>query len=205
MSHHFVISGVEHTVAKGQTLKSLAKLYKVDADDIAAYNGLASDTKLALGDKLLIPGGDDMSDEGGDKPAPNLGSSVVKDKNYYASHPLQTLLGYFINPLPTGHKTQGLHGYNGVDLASSAGTPIYASAGGTVIVSKENGWNGGYAKYIVIQHDNKTQTLYAHNNDNIVARGQKVVQGQVIGYVGSTGNSTGPHVHFEIRGAKNPF
>ena len=85
------ISGVEHTVTKGQTIKGIAKLYKADPADILAYNGLPEDVKLSVGDKLLIPGGDDMADEGGDKPAPNLGASVAKDKNYYITHPLQNL------------------------------------------------------------------------------------------------------------------
>ena len=74
-----------------------------------------------------------------------------------------------------------------------------------MIISREGGWNGGYGNYIVIKHGNGTQTLYAHNSRNVVKEGQTVTRGQLIGYVGSTGKSTGSHVHFEIRGAKNPF
>ena len=59
--------------------------------------------------------------------------------------------------------------------------------------------------YIVITHSNDTQTLYAHNSSNIVTAGWHVVQGQVIGYIGRTGKTTGCHIHFEVRGAKNPF
>ncbi|MFH1170327.1 MAG: M23 family metallopeptidase [Candidatus Vogelbacteria bacterium] len=188
------ISGIQHAIVKGETLKSIAKKYRGDANEIAQYNGFDLDTPLVVGETLIVPDGEETPPPttSGRRPRPPRGSGPS-----YA--------GYYIRPIKGGVRTQGIHGYNGVDLADSTGAPIYASAGGTVIVSKENGWNGGYAKYIVILHDNKTQTLYAHNNDNIVARGQKVVQGQVIGYVGSTGNSTGPHVHFEIRGAKNPF
>jgi murein DD-endopeptidase MepM/ murein hydrolase activator NlpD len=69
----------------------------------------------------------------------------------------------------------------------------------------KTGWNGGYGKYIVISHPNGTQTLYAHNLENYVSVGDAVVRGQIIGSVGSTGKSTGPHLHFEVRGAKNPF
>ena len=188
------ISGIRHTIVKGETLKSIAKKYQGDASEIAQYNGLDSNATLIVGETLIVPDGEETP------PPPASGRQP---------HPIRgggpSYAGYYIRPIKGGVRTQGIHGYNGVDLANLTGTPIYASAGGTVIVSKESGWNGGYAKYIVIQHDNNTQTLYAHNNDNIVARGQKVVQGQVIGYVGSTGNSTGPHVHFEIRGAKNPF
>ena len=72
-------------------------------------------------------------------------------------------------------------------------------------VSRGSGWNGGYGSYIVVSHPNGTQTLYAHNSANLVVAGERVSQGQVIGKVGSTGRSTGQHVHFEVRGAQNPF
>jgi len=80
-----------------------------------------------------------------------------------------------------------------------------ASAAGEVIIAREGGYNGGYGSYVVVRHDNGTQTLYAHMSQVDAYSGQEVAQGQVIGYVGSTGRSTGPHLHFEIRGAKNPF
>jgi murein DD-endopeptidase MepM/ murein hydrolase activator NlpD len=98
-----------------------------------------------------------------------------------------------------------LHGHNGIDLAAPVGTPVLASAGGKVIVSRMGGYNGGYGIYVVISHSNGTQTLYAHLNANWVSVGEEVVQGQVIGTVGRTGRVTGPHLHFEVRGAKNPF
>ncbi len=206
------ISGVEHTVTKGQTLKSIAKQYKVDSSDIIAYNGLSDDAKLAVGDKLMIPGGDAMADEGGDKPAPNLGSSVAKDKNYYVSHPLQNLLGYFINPVPTGHKTQGLHGpgHRGIDIGAPVGTPIYASAAGKVVATKtgckvgQSRCGGGYGNMAIVEHPNGTRTLYAHMSKLGTNGGAMVAQGQIIGYVGNTGRSTGPHIHFEVFSAKNP-
>ncbi len=206
------ISGVEHTVTKGQTIKGIAKLYKADPADILAYNGLPEDVKLSVGDKLLIPGGDDMADEGGDKPAPNLGASVAKDKNYYITHPLQNLLGYFINPVPTGHKTQGLHGpgHRGIDIGAPTGTNIYASAPGTVLAIKtgckvgQRRCGGGYGNMVIVQHPNGTKTLYAHMSKVATTSGVQVSQGQVIGYVGNTGKSTGPHIHFEVFNAKNP-
>lgn len=198
------ISGVEHVVTKGQTLKSIATLYKVDTSDITFYNGIAEDAKLAIGDKLMIPGAE-MADEGGDKPVANLSASVAKDQNYYATHPIQSVLGYFINPVPTGHKTQGLHGpgHRGIDIGAPSGTPIYASAEGTVLIAK-TGWSGGYGNMVIIQHPNGTKTLYAHMSKLGTSTGANVTQGQVIGFVGSTGRSTGPHLHFEVFNAKNP-
>ncbi len=198
------VSGIEHTVTKGQTLKSIAKMYKVDASDIAQFNGLSDDSALAVGDKIMIPGGE-MIDEGGDKPASNLGTSVARDENYYKSHPLKNLAGYFINPVPTGHKTQGLHGpgHRGIDIGAPKGTPIYASASGTVFFARM-GWNGGYGNLVIIDHPNGTRTLYAHQTKIATHTGDEVKQGEIIGYVGSTGHSTGPHLHFEVFNAKNP-
>jgi len=113
--------------------------------------------------------------------------------------------GYYMRPIFGGRKTQGIHGYNGVDLANPCGSPILASAPGTVIITRPSGWNGGYGRYLVLTHPNGTQTLYAHIG-NILARvGQTIAQGSQIATVGDTGNSTGCHVHFEIRGARNPF
>lgn len=118
-------------------------------------------------------------------------------------------VAYYMSPLPASSKhtqTQNIHGYNAVDIAAPIGTPIIAAADGTVIVAKSGGYNGGYGSYVVIQHGNGSQTLYAHMSKVAATPGETVVQGQIIGYVGETGDATGPHVHFEIRnGIRNPF
>jgi len=204
------ISGVQHTVKKGQTLESIAKLYKADVGDIASFNGITEDSQLSVGDVLVIPDAE-MSDEGGDKPDPNLKANTVKDQNYYASHPsIKNAKGYFINPLPSQcyasgscRKTQGLHDHYAVDLGAPKGTPIYAAASGNVLFAR-TGWNGGYGNLVIIKHPNGTETYYAHQSKIATSAGDQVSQGDVIGYVGSTGHSTGPHLHFEVRGARNP-
>src|SRR3989344_4583253 len=172
--------------------------------NIVFYNAIPQDAKLVVGDELMIPGGD-MADEGGDKPASNLGSAPTRDKNYYDTHPIQNIAGYFINPLPTGRKTQGLHGpgNRGIDIGAPKGTPIYASAPGTVLIAK-TGWSGGYGNMLIIQHPNGTKTLYAHMTKLGTRTGAEVSRGEIIGYVGSTGRSTGPHLHFEVFNARNP-
>jgi LysM repeat protein len=187
------ITGVRHIVVKGETVRSIAKKYDGNYEEILQYNDLTLESTIAIGDIIVVPDGEIA--------APTYTSSSVIVKG--GGGP--TYSGYYILPLTAGRRSQGLHGYNGVDYATPTGTPILASASGDVIISRNSGWNGGYGNYIVIKHDNGTQTLYAHNNSNIVYSGQRVIQGQVIGYVGSTGRSTGPHVHFEIRGAENPF
>lgn len=189
------ISGIRHTVRSGDTLASIAKLHHGDVKEIMQFNGLSPEAELEVGLAVIVPNGESTS------PAPSR--RVVEGKGRGGGGPEYS--GYYLRPVATAVKTQGIHGYNGVDLAARSGTPILASASGEVIVSKTGGWNGGYGSYIVVRHGNGTQTLYAHNSENIVSVGQSVVQGQVIGYVGSTGRSTGPHLHFEVRGAKNPF
>lgn len=189
------VSGVLHTVVKGETLASIAKKYKADAADIVDFNNLTPDAPLAVGDTITIPDGVE----------PTVSSSGAPTSPLHgAGGP--ALSGYFTRPLAFYIKTQGLHGYNGIDLGAPVGTNVMASAGGTVIIALGNGgWNGGYGNYIVIQHPNGTQTLYAHLSKVYVARGQVVGQGESIGTVGKTGKATGPHLHFEIRGAANPF
>ncbi|HVM59174.1 MAG TPA: peptidoglycan DD-metalloendopeptidase family protein [Candidatus Paceibacterota bacterium] len=199
------VSGIKHTVAKGETLQSLAKKYGADAGEIAQYNGLDASVALEAGSSIIIPGGEIAA------PAPvkstgtkASGGKAIIEPYLGGSGAAQP--GFFVNPLPGGLITQGIHGWNAVDIGAARGTPIYAAAGGTVIIARNNGaWNGGYGNYVVITHGNGTQTLYAHMTHSIVSPGQTVSAGETIGYVGATGQATGPHLHFEVRGAKNPF
>jgi LysM repeat protein len=192
------VSGVQHTVRKGDTVRSLANTYSGDMAEIIAYNDLPSEGLLAVGSTITIPGGE--------VPVPQAPRAKKGTKaSAQVSVSKQGTSGYFIHPVPGSVRTQGIHGYNGIDFGAPAGTPIRASAGGTVIVARASGWNGGYGNYVVIDHPNGTQTLYAHTSKNAVVQGQKVSQGEVVGYVGNTGRSTGNHLHFEVRGATNPF
>lgn len=193
------ISGVRYTVKKGDTLASVAKKYNGNADEIIRYNDLDTDGDLAIGSIIIIPNGQIPVE------TKTSGTAVVKKTSPARGTGVPEYAGYYLRPIVGGVKTQGIHGYNAVDLAASAGTPVMASAGGTVVVASSGSWNGGYGNYVVIAHSNGTQTLYSHLQAVSVVRGQTVAQGDVIGSVGSTGKSTGYHLHFEIRGAKNPF
>lgn len=200
------INGVPYTVKKGDTVASIAKHFGGDATEISNFNSIEGD--LAVGTEIIIPNGEIVAAPQPVKKAVarSGGASSVLEAAQYSTSP--EFAGYYIAPLAHYLKTQGIHGYNGVDLASTDGknAPILAAAAGGVIVAREGGWNGGYGSYIVIQHQNNTQTLYSHASNIIVALGEHVVQGQVIGYQGATGKATGPHVHFEIRGGpRNPF
>ncbi len=189
------VTSVRHTVKKGDTLASIAKRYHGDAVEIANYNGIV-DEELVVGTEITIPDGE--------MPIPV--STKSSGSTGTASKGTATQIGYYMRPIAGGTRTQGIHGYNGVDIAAPVGTSILASAEGDVIVAKDGGWNGGYGSYVVIQHTNGSQTLYSHASRVLVSVGQRVTRGQIIGAVGATGKVTGPHVHFEIRnGIRNPF
>ena len=197
------VSGVRYTVKSGDTLSSIAKKFKGSVEDIAEFNGFGIDEKLAVGTEVIIPDGELQ--------LPTSSNSSVKSVISRFTG-LPEIKGYYLRPVAGGRNPritkanpQGIHGFNGVDMATSCGTPIAASANGTVLIARSSGWNGGYGRYVVIAHPNGTQTLYGHMIKVSVSPGQGVQQGDTIGQVGSTGNSTGCHLHFEIRGAKNPF
>ena len=113
--------------------------------------------------------------------------------------------------LAKSHRSQGAHGWNytAVDIAAPLGTPIVAALDGTVLLARTGGWNGGYGNYVILLSivDGVTtvETIYGHMSKVLVTAGQTVSRGQTIGLVGETGDATGDHVHFEVRGAKNPL
>ena len=192
------VSGVKYVVKKGDTVASIAKTFKGDADEITKFNAIEG--SLAVGEEIIIPNGVIPV-------TVTSGAVALSPTRSTGSSGTLAQVGYYLSALSSAcSKTQELHGYNGIDFGCAAGTPILAAATGDVVIAREGGWNGGYGTYAVIQHDNGSQTLYAHASDLIVYNGQRVVQGQVIGYVGRTGRATGNHLHFEIRNdIRNPF
>ena len=194
------VTGVQYKVKKGDTIAGIAKKFDADAMDILSFNGLAIGEPLLAGADIIIPDGELST------PALVLSAGTTR----FAELP--EFRGFLLRPIALGRNARatranphGLHGFNGVDLANTCGLPVSAAAGGTVIIARTSGWNGGYGRYIVITHPNDVQTLYAHLSAILVNAGDAVAQGAQIGRIGNTGNSTGCHVHFEVRGAKNPF
>ncbi|HEY4500054.1 MAG TPA: peptidoglycan DD-metalloendopeptidase family protein [Candidatus Paceibacterota bacterium] len=183
------VNGVLHQVQSDETPESVAQVYGISAEKISQFNkGLT--TQWVTGATIIIPDG---------KPLRNAKTSLISD--------LPNLIGYFAIPT-TGWNWGRLHNYNAVDIANACGTPVYAAAEGLVIESSDDSWNGGYGRYVVLEHPNGTKTKYAHNQKNIVSIGDYVVKGDQIAIIGNTGNTHGPtgcHLHFEIVGARNPF
>jgi LysM repeat protein len=203
------MSGIQYKVQKGDTLQSIIKKYNADTDGVLQYNNITIDSPLTIGQTILIPDVEAIN-------AVNISSTRHASPARLGwgapgSNPAHNTNGPdydsdYILPVAYATETTDLHGYDAVDLAAPMGTSIVAADSGTVIIAKSGGlWNGGYGNYVVISHPNGTQTLYAHMSKVLASVGQTVAQGQRIGLVGKTGEATGPHVHFEVRGARNPF
>ncbi len=183
------VSGVYHKVGKGDTITSLAKKYKVPASTLVSYtwNQLTDvNQPLTIGRMVIVPGGE----------KPYVAKSVAA---YTVKAPAGARKGTGALAWPTAGKlTQKYWGrHPGIDIAAHKGNAVQAADSGFVVAA---GWSSvGYGYHIVIDHGNGIQTLYAHLSRYAVNAGDTVSRGQVIGYVGSTGNSTGPHLHFEVR------
>jgi LysM repeat protein len=204
------VSGIRHTVASGDTLATLAKKYGSDADEIASFNGMSRTEGLTRGETVIIPGGELATKAPAKAKAKAKAPAKIKTGGSMGAvlgtgNTANGASSSFANPAPAGRLSQGIHGWNGVDLAAPSGSAINAAADGTVIVSRVGGWNGGYGNYVVVDHGDGIQTLYAHMSTDLVSVGETVSRGQKIGTVGNTGQATGYHLHFEVRGAKNPF
>jgi murein DD-endopeptidase MepM/ murein hydrolase activator NlpD len=188
------VSGVVHKVARGETVYSIAKKYSASAQAIVdfPFNSFTDDEtfSLSVGQDLVVPDGK----------MPNV---IPWSPSLYVAQTTPnagsvTATGQFIWPLG-GVITQRFAWYHkGLDIATAYGTPILAADSGRVIVA---GWpdNTGYGNRVVIDHGNGFVTLYAHLSKILVGIGQTVKRGDQIGLEGSTGRSTGPHLHFEIR------
>lgn len=188
------INGVRIKIAQKDTIAALAKKYRGKEDEIKAFNGIYEDTKLVVGNFIIIPDGE--------MPTAVVSKPRVTAPKYTSTTPSS---GNWLILPTTGRDWGKIHGQNGVDVANACGTPVYAAAAGKVTLSDGIGWNYGYGKYIMIRHSNGVTTVYGHGSQLLVEQGQQVDQGQLIMLMGTTGRSTGCHLHFEVRGAKNPL
>jgi len=200
------VTGIVHYVVLGDTIAKIAQSYQSKPENIIAFNELAGENDVFIGDILIVPEGK--------MPAPIVAKKPTDSKTGQGSSQGQSAQGlatmpgnYFLCPVGAACKrTQGSHFRNAVDLTGGyCGAPIYAAASGTVTKTK-TGWNGGAGSNISVSHmGGSVITHYYHLQAILVAQGQEVKKGDVIGLMGSTGNSTGCHLHFEIIGAANPF
>lgn len=193
------IDGVLHDVQQGETLDSIANLYAVSVEDIIAYepNNLEFPYRLFPDTQIIIPG---AVREVFKWDPPKISTSG----SYWASQsrPLIIGTGTFIWPVVGGRMTQPYwYAHQAYDIGVPEGSPAYASDTGTVTYASFSPYC--YGNLIVVNHGNGYETFYAHLQGFNVVPGQIVFQGNVIGYTGNTGCSTGPHIHFEVRANGN--
>lgn len=213
--------GIYYRYSAGESLNNIARTFEVNIDEIILYPGNEldpyetdpEDPGLADGTWLIIPGGTrELQDWG----PPAISRSNPAVASYYGSGSCGEIYegpvgdGVFVWPavstLISGYNfTPGIH--EGLDIGGVEGSALYASDTGVVVYS---GWSEyGYGNMVVIDHGNGWQTAYAHMQYTSVGCGQAVYRGDTIGALGNTGNSTGPHLHFEmlssVYGKVNPF
>lgn len=191
------VSGVAYTVKSGDNIESVAKKYSAESQSILdfPFNDIPDDLKLKIAQVLIIPDGT--------PPESKIPARGKNQPQYIAKGPTSTFRapggGSFIWPTVYQYiSTYFAWWHPGVDLPNRSAPGVVASDGGTVVVA---GWpdNFGYGNRIMIDHGNGYTTLYAHLSNVYVSVGQTISRGQTIGQMGSTGRSTGTHLHFEIR------
>jgi len=190
-------TGVQHTVVRGDTVGKIASKYDTKISEIVRANKLKKDgSDIVVGEELFIPDGK--------KPrvyTPKTRTRSTAAKQVSAPPPSVNVPAGVNYVWPTScRRITQYYGWRhtGIDVGCGWGAPLIASKAGKVIKS-QCGWNGGYGCYVILDHGGGVTTLYAHARTLYVRVGQRVVQGQTIAEMGSTGRSTGPHIHYEVR------
>jgi LysM repeat protein len=211
------VDGVYYKVEQGDTVQSVAARFSVKSDTILSWTANAIDLveqKLEAGKYVMVPGGHREFRQWVIPTIPRSGAAAGVSKSVLGAGACEgnssgaNGSGSFIWPAPQ-HNVSG-NGYGpshlGIDIAAGDGSPVFAADSGVVVFA---GWaNGGYGNMVMIDHGNGYQTLYAHLAAVSTGCGASVGKGGTIGVAGSTGNSTGTHLHFEIRylgGFINPW
>jgi murein DD-endopeptidase MepM/ murein hydrolase activator NlpD len=193
------VDGVYYQVKKGDSLESIADEFSANLEDILNWPGNNIDLtsqEVKPGDFVMVPGGHQLL-----KPwnIPSVARAGASNTSGTACSGGPVGSGFI---WPTGnHYLSGNDfwgGHPGIDIAAGLGAPVWAAAAGVVTMA-QSGWNGGYGNVVMIDHGNGYLTVYGHLSQINVVPCQGVASGQSIGLAGSTGNSTGAHLHFEIR------
>jgi murein DD-endopeptidase MepM/ murein hydrolase activator NlpD len=193
------VRGVLYPVGEGDTLNRIARRYGLEVRDVLLANGIEDSDLIRAGQELVLPGakplfaGSPSRGEPGGSAAPALAAEP-------AQAPLATFIWPASGPITTYFGQVGWtspRGHSGLDIAAPWGAPIAAAAGGQVVLATRAG--GPYGIEVIVDHGNGLRTVYGHLSELDVTAGEWVERGQLLGLVGSTGFSTGPHLHFEVR------
>lgn len=188
--------GVYHIIKKGDSISKIAKKYKVRNEKIISHNGLAEKT-LIIGKKIFIPDAKNIK----------MIKSENKSNSKYAKSTLR-IIWPMHGMITSGFGTRkdpfsGQKRFHcGIDISAVTGTPVKAASQGRVIFS---GWKPGYGNIVILKHRDGYITVYAHTWKNLVKVNQTVKQGKLVAYSGNTGETTGAHLHFELRKFVTPL
>ena len=185
-------SGISYNIKNGDTLSRIAKKYAIEVDKIVEANNIKDIHKLRSGQKLIIPGGKKIEYASSNQKSYSgieAIREIVKSSNTSSGNKMHW-------PTP-GHRITQYYSWRhtGLDIADKIGTPLYAADAGTVEYA---GWGKGYGNQIIVNHGGGKKTRYAHASKLYVKKGQRVDKGETIAAMGSTGWSTGSHIHFEV-------
>lgn len=179
-----------YLLKKGDTMWSIAEVYGISVKELQNLNQSKDPSRLKIGDRIVIPAGTQRLAAVTQETSRGLHIS----RSFYAWPLMGTITSYY------GWRKSGFH--HGLDIAEKTDTPIKAAAPGKVVFA---GYKAVYGRTVMIDHANGEQTLYAHASTTLVKPGQRVERGETIAKVGSTGRTTGPHLHFEIRKGEQTF
>jgi murein DD-endopeptidase MepM/ murein hydrolase activator NlpD len=206
--------GVVHHVRAGETLWRIARTYDVPIEALLRDNDLRDPSKLPEGSLLFVPGAtqelavpslaDAPQARVEPRPSRRAGPSSIPRAGQRPLDPAARGEA-FSWPAPgvliSGFGARERDQHDGIDLACPEGTPVHAADDGVVLFAGEQ---RGYGNLILVAHDRDLVTVYAHNAENLVGKGERVSRGAQIARVGHTGNATGPHLHFEVRLGSHP-
>ena len=203
--------GIYHKVRAGENFDNICDAYGVSKKRVADLNDITDTSKVKPGDAIWIPGAERVISTGYSKPSP--GSSVTaarkkrpsartgrrKNNNYTSFKKIQ-LLWPVKGTIASGFGNVSGEAHDGIDISADQGAEIRAAADGRVIYSGNE--IKGYGNMVIIKHEGAFSTVYAHNESNAVKKGAFVKGGDVIAYVGVSGKSDAPLLHFEVRNGK---
>lgn len=191
-------NGFLYKVKSGDTIGRLAQVYDTTAQEIIDVNNLSSAGTIAIGRELIIPGTKVIARTPVKSTTPSSYSAIEVIKDIISSDKPIVSSNKMVWPTVGNRITQYFSWkHNGLDIGNKVGTPIYAADAGVVEVS-QGGWNGGYGNTILLNHGGGKKTRYGHASKLLVKKGEEVEKGQLIALMGSTGRSTGSHLHFEV-------
>lgn len=187
--------GTYHVVRRGENLYRIGKAYGVPHEELARANDIADPSRIEVGQRLLIPGAarsvpvDVVAPRQSSRRSTGPEPVIPPDKRPF-SWPVQ---GGQVSSL-FGPRGRTFH--DGIDIRADEGTPVYAAADGEVAYADQL---RGYGRIVIVRHRGGYATVYAHNERNLVRAGERVARGQLIAYVGDSGRTTAPNLHFEVR------